>query len=118
MPGLFDGSSLERPVTCDVCERPTSQCECRRGESGDVLLPKDQHVRIGRAKRRKGKTVTVVLGLDPSPSNLEPICAKLKTACGAGGTIKDGEIEIQGDHRERVLEILLTLGYAAKLSGG
>jgi translation initiation factor 1 len=118
MTGLFDGTPLEQPVTCEVCERPISQCKCKRGESGDVLLPKDQHLRIGKEKRRKGKTVTVVHGLDPSTSNLEPICAKLKTACGAGGAIKEGRIEIQGDHRERVLEIFLELGYPVKLIGG
>jgi len=118
MTGLFDGSPLERPVTCEVCDRAISQCECKRCDSGDVLLPKDQLVRIGREKRRKGKTVTVVHGLDPSASNLEPICAKLKTACGAGGTIKEGKIEIQGDHRERVLEMFLELGYPAKLRWG
>jgi translation initiation factor 1 len=118
MAGLFDGTPLEQPVTCEVCDRALSQCECKRGDSGDVLLPKDQPVRMGREKRRKGKTVTVVHGLDPSASNLEPICAKLNTACGAGGTIKVGKIEIQGDHCERVLEIFLELGYPAKLIGG
>ncbi len=118
MSGLFDGTPLERPVTCEVCDQPLAQCACPRCESGAVLLPKDQPARVGREKRRKGKTVTVITGLDPVASNLDAILARLKSVCAAGGTINDGRIEIQGDHRERVLSILQDLGYPAKLSGG
>jgi len=118
MPGLFDGTALERPVTCETCGQPLAHCVCPRGESGDVLLPKDQPVRVGREKRRKGKTVTVIAGLDPVASNLNAILGRLKSVCAAGGTINAGRIEIQGDHRERVLAILKDLGYPAKLSGG
>ncbi len=118
MPGLFDGTSLERPVTCEVCEHPLSQCACPRSESGAVLLPKDQPARVGIEKRRKGKTVTVITGLDPVASNLDAILAQLKSSCAAGGTINERGIEIQGDHREKVLSILQDLGYPAKLSGG
>ena len=116
--GLFDGTPLERPVTCEVCEQPSAQCACPRSESGAVLLPKDQSARVGREKRRKGKTVTVITGLNPVVSNLDTILAKLKSACAAGGTISPDRIEIQGDHRERALSILRDLGYPAKLSGG
>jgi translation initiation factor 1 len=115
--GLFDGTPLERPVTCAVCEQPLSECGCPRDESGAILLPKDQPARVGREKRRKGKTVTVITGLDPVASNLSDILTQLKSACAAGGTINAGRIEIQGDHRERVLSILRTLGYPAKPSG-
>ena len=118
MSGLFDGTSLERPVTCEVCKQPVAECACPRNESGEVLLPKDQLARVGRAKRRKGKTVTVVTGLDQVASNLDEILKKLKSSCAAGGTINEGRIEIQGDHREHVLSILQDLGYPAKLSGG
>ncbi len=118
MSGLFDGTPLERPVTCAACNQPLTQCACPRDESGKVLLPKDQAVRIGREKRRNGKTVTVIRGLNPVESNLTAILGQLKSACAAGGTINDGCIEIQGDHRERVVTILRELGYAAKLSGG
>jgi translation initiation factor 1 len=118
MSGLFDGTPLERPVTCEVCERPLPQCTCPRGESGDVLLPKDQPVRVGREKRRKGKAVTVITGLDPAASNLNAILSQLRSACAAGGTINERTIEIQGDHRQQILSILQDLGYTAKLSGG
>jgi translation initiation factor 1 len=118
MAGLFDGTPLERPVTCEVCEQPMAQCSCPRSESGVVLLPKDQPARVGREKRRRGKTVTVITGLDPVASNLDAILTQLKSACAAGGTIKEGRIEIRGDNRERALSILQDLGYSAKLSGG
>ncbi len=118
MSGLFDGTSLERPVTCGVCDRPLARCACPRNEAGTVLLPKNQPARVAREKRRKGKTVTVVTGLDPVASNLAAILSQLKMACAAGGTINDGKIEVQGDHRDRALSILRDLGYPAKPSGG
>ncbi len=118
MSGLFDGTSLERPVTCGVCDRPLAQCACPRDESGTVLLPKHQAARVAREKRRKGKTVTVITGLDPVASDLNAVLSQLKAACAAGGTINNGKIEVQGDHRDRALSILRDLGYPAKRSGG
>ncbi len=118
MSGLFDGTSLERPVTCGICDQPLAQCGCPRNKSGSVVLLKDQPARVAREKRRKGKTVTVITGLDPVASNLDAILSQLKSACAAGGTINKGKIEVQGDHRDRALSILLDLGYPAKLSGG
>lgn len=118
MSGLFDGTPLERPVSCGLCEQPLARCACPRNASGAVLLPKDQPARVGREKRRKGKTVTVITGLDPVASNLDAILSQLKTACAAGGTINEGRIEVQGDHRDRALSLLQNLGYPAKLSGG
>ncbi len=118
MPGLFDGTPLERPVTCEVCEQPLDQCTCPRDEAGAVLLPKDQPARIRREKRRAGKIVTVITGLNPAASDLQAILRQLKSACAAGGRVSEGIIEIQGDHRERILAILQDLGYPAKLSGG
>jgi translation initiation factor 1 len=118
MSGLFDGTPLERPVTCAVCDKLLVECVCPRDASGAVRLPKDQPVRVGRETRRKGKTVTVIAGLDPVASDLKALLAKLKSACAAGGAIDDGKIEVQGDHRDRVVAILRDLGYPAKLSGG
>lgn len=118
MSGLFDGTPLEQPVTCEVCGKPTEDCTCPRGASGVVLQPKDQPVRIGREKRKNGKTVTVITGLDPVASDLNAIVKSLKSACATGGSIHDGKIELQGDHRERAQAILQDLGYPVKLSGG
>jgi translation initiation factor 1 len=118
MSGLFDGTSLERPVTCEVCEKPMAQCACPRSEAGAVLPPKNQPARVGREKRRNDRIVTVITGLNPVASNLDAILAQLKSACAAGGTINEGRIEIQGDHRERAVLILGDLGYPTELSDG
>lgn len=118
MPGLFDGTPLERPVTCELCERPLDECTCPRNASGHVLLPRDQPARVRREKRKGSKVVTVISGLDPAASDLPAILHQLKSACAAGGTITGSEIEIQGDHRDRILEHLRSLGYPAKPSGG
>ena len=118
MSGLFDGTSLERPVTCEVCDQPMDHCACPRSAGGTVLFPKDQPVRVSRQKRRKGKPVTVITGLNPVASDLKNLLSLLKSKCAAGGTIADGVIEIQGDHREMALSILRDLDYPAKLSGG
>src|SRR4051794_30595065 len=71
-----------------------------------------QTARIWRdSKRRRGKTVTVIGGLRHDPATLETLLRTLKQQCGAGGTLKDGELEIQGDHRERVATALTAMGY-------
>lgn len=78
-----------------------------------------QTARIWRdSKRRRGKTVTVIGGLQHDPATFEALLKKLKQQCGAGGTFKDGELEIQGDHRERVATALAAMGYKIKHVGG
>ncbi len=119
MSGLFDGTPLERPVTCAACEKPLADCNCPRNAAGEVVRPRDQQVRVRREKRGKGKTVTVVSGLDPVASDGKAILGRLKSVCAAGGKLgRDGEIEIQGDHRARVIEVLKEMGFPAKASGG
>jgi translation initiation factor 1 len=117
MSGLFAGTPLQRPVTCEHCGLTHGKCTCPRGSDGKILLPKDQPARIRREKRR-GKAVTVISGLDPKATDLAAMLKNFKTTLGAGGTITDGEIEIQGDHRDKLVEALKKLGYPAKPSGG
>lgn len=117
MAGLFDGTSLQRPVTCERCGKALLACVCPRGADGKVLLPKDQPARVRREKRR-GKDVTVIAGLDPKASDLAGLLKQLKTTLGAGGTVADGEIEVQGDHRDKVVAWLVKMGYPAKSAGG
>jgi translation initiation factor 1 len=82
-------------------------------------FPDDGVVRISREKGgRGGKTVTVVRGLPDRGAALEARAAELKRLCGAGGTLREGVIEIQGDHRQRIAERLQSLGYSVKLAGG
>ena len=80
------------------------------------IIPDDGVVRLFRD--RGGKVVTVVRGLRERGPALERIAGELKRTCGAGGTIKDGRIEVQGDHRERVAEWLRAHDYTVKLAGG
>jgi len=69
-------------------------------------------------KQRAGKSVTLVTGFVGSNSDLEALGKLLKSKCGVGGAVKDGEVMIQGDHRKKILELLLKEGYKAKLAGG
>ncbi|NJP10845.1 MAG: translation initiation factor [Leptolyngbyaceae cyanobacterium RU_5_1] len=83
------------------------------------LPPNQQNVRVeASSKGRKGKTVTIIRGFQSSPEKLTDLLKKLKTQCGAGGTLKDNEIEIQGDHKQKIVQYLIQLGYKAKGSGG
>lgn len=83
------------------------------------LPPAQQNLTVRREKKgRRGKTVTVISGFSLSDADLAALSKTLKTLCGAGGTAKEGEIEVQGDHREKVAEKLRELGYKVKLSGG
>ncbi|MCX5691915.1 MAG: hypothetical protein NTV94_19335 [Planctomycetota bacterium] len=117
-PGLFDGTSLERPVTCSRCEKPLAQCKCPRNATGKITLPGDQQARVQR-ERRGGKMVTIISGLDPNATNLKDLLKTLKAKFSTGGTVGDGgTVEIQGDHRDALVTHLKSLGYAAKPSGG
>lgn len=83
------------------------------------LPPNQQQIRVeASSKGRKGKTVTIIRGFQASPDTLTDLLKKLKTQCGAGGTLKDNEIEIQGDHKQKIVQYLIQLGYKAKASGG
>jgi translation initiation factor 1 len=86
-------------------------------EGFDIALPQDGVVRIFRGKGgRGGKAVSVVRGL-PS-RDLDAVAKDLKKHCGSGGTVKEGAVEIQGDHREKIAARLSTQGYRVKLAGG
>ncbi|AFY39180.1 translation initiation factor 1 (eIF-1/SUI1) [[Leptolyngbya] sp. PCC 7376] len=83
------------------------------------LPPNQQNIRIQSTRSgRKGKTVTVITGFQHAPATLTKLTKQLKNKCGAGGTLKDGVIEIQGDRRKQLLELLTQQGYKAKISGG
>ncbi len=121
MSGLFAGTSLERPVTCERCGEVLAECGCPRGAGGEVVLPSDQAVRVWREKRR-GKFVTVIRDLDEAASDVPGMLKALRKKLATGGSVvagkKGAEIQLQGDHREVVVEYLKGLGYPAKGAGG
>ena len=101
---------------CPVCRQPTASCLCKAAQAKPVG---DGVVRVSReTKGRAGKGVTLVKGLALDPLALMTLGKQLKTACGSGGTVKDGVIEVQGDHREVVMRQLAEKGYTVKASGG
>ena len=81
--------------------------------------PGPPEVRVGRQTQgRRGKGVTVITGVPLGPADLEALATQLKKRCGSGGTLKDGVIEIQGDHRDTLVEVLSARGWKVKRSGG
>ena len=101
---------------CPACRRPIAQCAC-----GDAAARAtgDGVVRVSRETAgRGGKAVTVVRGLALDAAALTVVAKQLKAVCGSGGTVKDGVIEVQGDHCDRVIEALKKRGHAVKRSGG
>lgn len=108
--------STDQGEICPGCGHPVSLCACSRS----TATPKgDGIVRISRqTKGRKGKGVSCITGVPLSGEKLEALARQLKQRCGAGGAVKDGVIEIQGDHRETLVLELKKLGYSAKLAGG
>ena len=101
---------------CPECRQPTSACRC---SAAPVRAPSDGVVRISReTKGRAGKGVTLVKGLPLDDAALTALGKQLKAACGSGGTVKDGVIEVQGDHCERVIVMLKAQGHVVKRAGG
>ena len=96
-------------AVCDKCGLPDDLCVC------EEIVKESMRVKITLDKRRFGKYATVIQGLDDRDINLKELSSLLKAKCACGGTIKDSVIELQGDHKEKVKEILLTIGYASEL---
>jgi len=109
--------SAEKRVIYQEFGNPDNSAATERGIQ--ELPPAQQNPRVQASRKgRKGKTVSVVSGLQLKPETMESLLKQLKTQCGAGGTVKDNEIEIQGDHTQKIAQILIQLGYKAKVSGG
>jgi translation initiation factor 1 len=100
---------------CSECRRPLLECMCK----AKAVPISDGVVRVSRqTKGRGGKSVTVIKGLALDATALALLGKQLRTACGSGGTVKDGVIEVQGDHCELVIETLRTHGHHPKRAGG
>lgn len=114
--GLVYSTDVGR--TCPRCRRAQDECRCEQRLAGKRPAG-DGTVRVGReTKGRKGKGVTVIAGIPLGEDELAQLATRLKKRCGSGGTVRDGVIEIQGDHRDLLVTELSALGYRAKRSGG
>ncbi|MGO9424168.1 MAG: translation initiation factor Sui1 [Steroidobacteraceae bacterium] len=101
---------------CPNCRRAVRECVCPKGAPGAAAVGA---VRVGReTKGRAGKGVTTVAGLPLRAPDIDALATRLKKRCGSGGTVRDGVIEIQGDHRDVIVAELVKLGWPAKKAGG
>lgn len=113
--------STESGRICLKCKQPTAKCTCKKKETAkkQSIYPNDGIVRIRReVKGRKGKTVTSIFGIPLDDKNILQFAKILKRLCGTGGTVKDGIIVIQGDHRETLLKEVKKKGFTVKIAGG
>ncbi len=108
--------SSEQGRTCPNCGNPAAKCACR----GARFIPSGDG--IARVRReisgRGGKTVTTISGIQLKTDELKDLTKELKQLCGSGGALKDGIIEIQGDHRDKIVAALQDRGFTVKLAGG
>lgn len=115
-----DGGRID---SCPVCGRSYKQCRCDQSNSASAASQQtkksDGVVRVMRDRKgRGGKTVTVITGIPANSDAIATLAQQLKKLCGSGGTVKDGTIEIQGDHCEKVMGKLTEMGYKVKQAGG
>lgn len=108
--------STEHGRICPGCGKPSAMCVCKKKKA---MPPVDGIVRVGReTKGRKGKGMTLITGVPLDSDGLKRLSKDLKQKCGTGGTVKNSVIEIQGDHRDKLVDELKKLGYKVKRAGG
>ena len=109
--------STESGRMCPACRKPVALCACK--SKSESASPGDGVARVSlESKGRGGKSVTVVHGLNLEASALVELGKRLRSACGTGGTTKDGVLELQGDHRDKVTDMLKQAGLQVKRAGG
>jgi translation initiation factor 1 len=111
--GLFAGTKWDVPAHCEICNQLESECTCPlpAPEQKTWLAPGKQTAKLNMERRKKGKLVTVIRGLHPSETDFPKLLTSLKNSCGAGGTIEESTIEVQGSHADRIQKLLLEKGY-------
>jgi translation initiation factor 1 len=94
---------------CQVCGLPKELCACEN------IAREQQLIVISSQKRRYGKIVTIVEGVNENDINIDELARTLKTKCAAGGTAKDGRIELQGEHRKKVEQTMKEMGFQVEV---
>lgn len=111
--------STEKGDLCPECAQAKSECICDQLADEKRLAVLDGIVRIRRETAgRKGKGVTTISGVPLPDTELKAMVKRLKKSCGTGGSLSDGVIEIQGDHRDKIKSMLEKEGFNVKLAGG
>jgi translation initiation factor 1 len=112
--------STETGKICPSCQKPVSKCTCKKKKPKyQYNIKLDGIIRVQReVKGRKGKTVTTISGFQLDDDELRNLATQLKRCCGTGGSVKDGVILIQGDHRNTLVAELKNRGYKTKIAGG
>lgn len=111
--------SSEKGRMCPECKKPIAKCRCKGRKKEASRPPTDGVVRVRREKKgRGGKTATTVSGVEGDDKALKKLAKELKGKCGVGGSVKDWVIIIQGDHVDKVVELLKAKGMNAKKAGG
>ena len=104
---------------CPDCRQPVTSCSCKAQAQAQQLSKTDGVVRVSlQTKGRGGKSVTLVKGLPLDAVGLAELAKQLRNACGSGGTVKDGVVEVQGDHVATVMAALQKQSYVVKRAGG
>ena len=112
---LLAGTPFDRPAHCERCDKLESECQCPPLPAANTIIPpKQQTAKLAIEKRKKGKIVTVIRGLSATANDLPALLSRLKTSIGAGGSLEGDELEIQGEHLERIRLLLSQLGYKVK----
>ncbi len=111
--------SKKKPTGIVYSTNPDFNYEYESSSEQETLPPSQQDLRVWiDRKQRAGKQVTLITGFIGTTADLEALGKLLKTKCGTGGAAKDGEIMIQGDVRDKVMDLLIKAGYKAKKAGG
>ena len=110
---LFAGTKFDQPPKCDRCGKLEAECVCPPLTTQQIP-PGSQVARLSVEKRKKGKLVTVIRGITAGGNDLSALLSRLKSQCGAGGTLQEDSLEIQGDHLERIGIALRELGYQVR----
>ncbi|MEM8946688.1 MAG: translation initiation factor [Planctomycetota bacterium] len=114
MTRLFAGTQWDQPPQCDDCGKLQTDCNCPPSadhSAKPLIEPSKQTAKLAVEKRKRGKLMTVIRGLPATDNDLPALLSRLKSECGAGGTIKDDTLEIQGDHLDRLAQVLASIGY-------